>query len=252
MRYLKFCLLWLVLISSPSVFAGGLIEVVKSDGGLTVSDTAGANSKPAGQKSVLPASHILSTGPNGRAVVKIGDTGYIVLEKNSKVEVNQASDNAGFFRQVTGMIYYAVNTIKGRDRTLEVRTKTATMGIRGTRFLVAEVPGRNEVGMRKGTLSVLSPNEEFEIHRQAELEEFAAFKREAKAAIDEDKRQFEEYKNDAQREIVEYKKEFSLGKDRMASFNGKRVDDRPLSTETKQDLNSAEMYAEEWIKDVHD
>jgi hypothetical protein len=150
------------------------------------------------------------------------------------------------------MVYYAVNSIKGKDRTLEVRTKTATMGIRGTRFLVTNTSEREEVGMRKGTLSVLSPNEEFEIHKKAEQDEFEAMKREGAIAVDKEKSDFEAFKESTQQEFVEYKREFSLGADRMVSFKGKRVDDLPLSGETKKEMETLEGYAGEWLHRVQD
>lgn len=247
---LIFCLIGLVMVNSG--FAADTIEIVKAEGGVTVSDKPEGKQKTVATKSTLPTTNVLSTGANGRAVVRVGNTGYIVLEKNSKVEINNSNDHAGFFRQLTGMVYYAVNTIKGKDRTLEVRTKTATMGIRGTRFLVADIPERNEIGMRKGTLSVLSPDEEFEIHKKSEQDEFEALKREGQAAVNKEKSDFDAYKENTQHEFVEYKREFTLGADRMVSFDGKRVDDRPLSGETKKDMETLESYAGEWLSKVQD
>lgn len=231
-------------------FAAESIEIVKSQGGVTVSDKADGKQKAVATKSVLPVANVIATGADGRAVVRVGNTGYIVLEKNSRVEIDNGS--TGFFRQLTGMVYYAVNTIKGKDRTLEVRTKTATMGIRGTRFLVADIPDRNEIGMRKGTLNVESPAGEFEIHKKAELDEFEAMKRESQAAVNKEKSDFEAYKASVEKEFVEYKREFSLSADRMVSFDGKRVDDRPLSGATKKDMETLEGYADEWLKQVQD
>ena len=256
MSYLKYAaglLAFFFYISAANIcMAGESIEIVKSEGNLTVSDADGKNKKTAKIKDTLQPANIVSTGNDGRAVIRVGNTGYIVLEKNSKVEINTVNDHAVFFRQLSGIIYYAVNSLKRNDRSLEVRIKTATMGIRGTRFVVTDVPDRNEVGMRKGTLSVLSPNEEFEIHKKSEQDEFEALKRESEAAINEEKRQFEKYKDDAQHEFVEYKREFELGIDRMVSFNGKRVDDKPLSGETKKDMGNLEDYAGKWLSEVQD
>lgn len=233
-----------------SFAAGDAIEIVQSEGGVTISDKPEGKQKIVATKSILPGANVLSTGPDGRAVVKVGSTGYIVLEKNSRVEMKNSSK--GFFRQITGMVYYAVNTIKGKDRSLEVRTKTATMGIRGTRFLVTDIAGLEEVGMRKGTLAVANPKGEFEIHKQAELDEFEAMKREAEQAVNKEKKDFEGYKETTQKEFVEYKREFSLSADRMVSFNGSRVDEQPLSGDTKRSMEAIESYAGEWLKQVRD
>lgn len=251
MLRLKLALCAFGLIATSSVFAASeAIEIVKAEGGVTVSDKPDGKQKAVATKSTLPAVNVISTGADGRAVVRVGSTGYVVLEKNSKVEINHGA--AGFFRQLTGMVYYAVNSLKGKDRSLEVRTKTATMGIRGTRFLVTNTPEREEVGMRKGTLSVLSPNEEFEIHKKAEQDEFEAMKREGAVAVDKEKSDFEAFKESTQQEFVEYKREFSLSADRMVSFSGKRVDDLPLSGETKKEMETLEGYAGEWLHRVKD
>lgn len=241
-----------VVLTNACLAAGDDVEIVKAEGSVATSDAAGKQEQAVSTKSVLPLKNILTTGPNGRAVVRMGNSGYIVLEKNSKIEIDRSKDNAGFLRQLTGMIYYAINTIKGDQKKLEVRTATATIGIRGTRFMVAELPDRKEIGMRKGLVSVTSLEGEFEIHRKAELDEFEVYKQEARDAIAKEKKEFEEYKAKSEREFIEYKREFSLGANRMASFDGKHVEERPLSAESIKDLESSESYADEWLKEVRD
>ena len=232
-------------------FAAESIEIVRASGEVAVRQE-GQKDRPVGLKSILPAKNTLVTGPDGRVVVRVGETGYIVVEKNSTVEIDHVKDHANFFRQVTGMIYYAMHTIRSSQRAVEIRTGVATIGIRGTRFLVTDLPERKEIGMRKGLISVTSPDEAFEIHRKAEQDEFEAFKQEGKDAIAKEKREFDEFKANSEREFVEYKREFSLAANRMATFDGKRVVDRPLSGETKQDMESFETYADKWLKEVHD
>jgi len=233
-------------------FAQESIEVVAAEGSVTAGDTLGKKAQSVQTKSILPSGNVLSTGPSARAVVRVGDGGYIVIGKNSQVEINKTKNDVGFFRHISGIVYYAVNSIKGNQRRIEVRTSTATIGIRGTRFLVTDIPERNEIGMRKGQVNVASPDGEFELHKRAEQDEFEAFKHEAEDAIAANKREFEEYKANTQQEFVEYKREFSLDANRMASFDGKRVLERPLSEETKKDMESFESYADKWVKEVRD
>jgi len=244
------CIIGLVM-ANACLAAADSIEIVKSEGSVATSDAFGKKGTAVASKSVLSPKNVLSTGPDGRAVVRVGSSGYIVLEKNSKVEIGNTRDHAGFLRQITGLIYYAMNTIKG-DQKLEVRTRTATIGVRGTRFLIADMPERNEIDMRKGLVSVASPEGEFEIHKKSVQDEFEAYKQEARDAIAKEKKDFEEYKARTETEFVEYKHEFSLEANRTASFDGKRVVDRPLSAESRKDLESAESYADEWLKEVHD
>lgn len=241
-----------MLMSGASIASDDVIEIVRAEGSVLAKDSAGKEEKQVASGSKLPPRNIFKTGPDGRAVVRVGNSGYVVVEKNSEIEIEKKSDHAGFFRQVTGMIYYALNAIKGDRRKAEVRTATATLGIRGTRFLVTDMPGRNEVGMRKGELNVVSPDSEFEIHRKAEQDEFEAFKQEGRDAIAKEKKEFEEYKAQTEREFIEYKREFSLGANRMASFDGKVVNEKPLSEEAKKDMETLESYAADWLKEVRD
>ena len=255
MRYvnssMRFIFFLIAIFAASTSFAHDEIVVVKAEGSVATNDASGKQEKAVASKSTIPRNNVLVTGPNGRAVVRVGQAGYIVVEKNSKIEISNTKDRAGFLRQITGMIYYALNSVKGEQR-LEVRTPTATLGIRGTRFLVTDMPDRSEIGMRKGLINVASPEGDFEIHKKSEQDEFEAYQQEARDAIAKEKRQFDAYKSNTEREFIEYKREFSLGANRMASFDGKRVVDRPLSAESKKDMESVEAYAEEWIKQVHD
>lgn len=242
----------LLAIANNSAAADNSIEIVKAEGQITSTDSTGKQETSVATHTVLSAKNTLLTTANGRAVVRVGDAGYVVLEKNSKIEFSNAHDHSGLFRHVTGMIYYALNSIKKDQRAFEIKTSTASLGIRGTRFLVIDIAGRNEVGMRKGLLNVSNPEGEFEIHRKVEQDEFDAYKREAGEAIAKEKSDFEEFKASTEREFVEYKREFGLGANHMATFDGKKVNHRRLSAESIKDMESAEDFAQEWLKQVQD
>lgn len=230
----------------------GSIEIVKSEGSVSLSDAIQEQQQSVFSRNMQPGKRILTTGANGRALVRVSHSGYIVLEKNSQIEISESKDNAQFFRQVTGMIYYALNSLKEKQQPTQVKIAGATLGIRGTRFLVTDISGRNEVGMRKGLISVTNLDGEFEIHRKVTQEEFEKFKQEGVEAIAKEYEEFEKFKANTEREFVEYKREFSLGKNRMASFDGKRVVDQPLNVGTQKEMESAEVYADEWLKQVRD
>ena len=242
----------LSIFMASNSYADEKIEVLAAEGSVMVGDAPGKTQKSVQSKSILSNSNVLSTGPTARAVVRVGSTGIIVVGKNSQVEINKPKDQPGFFRQISGLVYYAVNAVKGKQRAVEVKTATSVIGIRGTRFLVTDVEGRNEIGMRKGLVSVTSPEGEFEIHKKSAQDEFEAFKKEGEVAIAKSTREFEDYKSKTQQEFIEYKREFSLAADRMASFDGKRVEDRPLSGESKKDMETFEAYAEDWLNKVED
>ena len=236
-------------------YADENVEVMTAEGSVLVSDTAGKSKKPVQTKSILPPSNLLATGPTARAVVRVGDSGFIIVGKNSQVEIDKSKnkEKSGFFKQISGVVYYAFNAVRGKQKPVEVRTATTTIGIRGTRFLVTDVEGRNEIGMRKGNVNVASPEGgEFEIHKQAQVDEFQAFKQGIADGVAKNEKEFQDYKENTQKEFVEFKREFSLDANRMASFDGKKVVEKELSDETKKDMDSFESYAEKWIKQVRD
>lgn len=249
----KFSGLMLFVLLAHTAWAADNIEIMSAEGSVTVAEAEGKDSKPAQSKSLVNTGNIVATGADARAVVKVASDGYVVMGKNSKVEITQSSkDKPGFFRQISGAVYYAINSIKGKGKKVEVRTATTTIGIRGTRFIVTDTDDRKEIGMRKGVVNVESVNGDFEIHKKSAQDEFEAYKREGAAAVEKTQREFEEYKQKTEQEFVEFKKEFSLSADRMATFDGKKVEDKPLSGETKKDMESLEEFAENWVKQVHD
>jgi len=234
-------------------FADDLIEVVKADGMVVMSETTDLqNERIVVEKSILPAKYFLSTGTDGRAVIRVRDAGYIVVDKSSKVEFGDVNDNANFLRHITGIIFYALHSLKGGHPPIEIQTDIAFLGVRGTRFLVADTHDRKEVGVRKGLVNVASPGEAFEIYRKEQLDEFEAFKREGKQAITEEKRSFSEYRANTQKEFVEYKREFGLGANRMATFDGNRVVEGELSEASIKDIETIESYAKDWLDEVND
>lgn len=235
-----------VMLTPVAYAADAGISIMKSQGEVKQESKAAGDS----EKEVLGS--VLRTGPDGRAVVKVGSSGYVVLEKNSQVEISKSSGGASIFRHVTGLIYYALNKVRGSHPGHKVKTAAATIGVRGTRFMIADVAGRKELGMRKGLVNVESESGEFEIHRRAELDEFEAFKQEGAIAIEKERKAFETYKSDLHKEFVEYKREFSLGADRMASFDGNRVVERELSEDAKREMNDLESFAAEWLNEVDD
>lgn len=252
MKNIKFLAAGLLVLSNVA-WAADNIEIMTAEGTVTVADAADKAGKPAQSKSVIATGNIVTTGADARAVVKVASDGYVVMGKNSKVEITQSSkDKPGFFKQISGAVYYAINSIKNRGRKVEVRTATTTIGIRGTRFIVTDTEERKEIGMRKGVVNVESVEGDFEIHKKSEQDEFESFKKEGAAAIEKTQREFDEYKQKTEQEFVEFKKEFSLSADRMASFDGKKVVDLPLSGETRKDMESLEDYAESWLKKVKD
>src|SRR3989338_5469172 len=97
MRFVKWCLALIACISgaasSGNSFAAESIEVVKASGNVTMKQDDQQKGQPVAARSILPARHVLTTGSSGRAVVRIGEDGYIVVEKNTTIEISREKDN---------------------------------------------------------------------------------------------------------------------------------------------------------------
>ncbi len=239
------------LMTAGACFADQTIEVVKSEGTLKV----GEPDKQAFDAKLKPLTgnrYVFSTGANGRAVVRVGNSGFVVVERNSSLEVDRSSGAANVFRQISGMIYYAMNKVQRSTQKVKIKTTTAVIGVRGTRFVVVEDGARKEIGMRKGEISVTSPRDEYEIHRKQAEDEFAALKKEAADAIAGERKAFEDYRTDTAKEFIEYKRAFTLGKDRMVSFDGNKVTEGALNEKMTRDMESLESFGADWIGTVRD
>lgn len=242
----------LVVSASPGMAQTDVPEVVRVEGSAQVRDAAGVAQGAVRVGTKLSPGGTVETGENGRVVVKLGSTGFAVLDHRSKLEVAPRKESAGLLRQITGWIYYAIRHDANRKEPVTVRTTVATIGIRGTRFLVVDVPGRNELGMRKGLVSVESPEGEFELHRLVEKDEFEAYKQQGSAAVDKEKKDFDKFEAATKMEFAQYTREFTLGADRQAVFDGKQVREQALSAEAKREMESAEDFGAAWLKTVKD
>lgn len=232
-------------VLAASCLAADQLAVVKSDGAVELGKPGRSAAKGGGEVQTI------STGADGKAVVRVGNS-YLVLGNNSKVEVGFAGKVAGFFKHVGGMVYYAFESVHGREAGPEVRTNLATIGIRGTRFLVVDEDGQSGIGMRKGVVSVTSLGEEFEVHRKAEQEDFESFKRQGTEAVEKEKSDFRTYQENTQKEFVEYKRQLSLEAGNMLSFSGNRVDAKALGGKTQDEMENLENYGNDWVSQVRD
>jgi hypothetical protein len=242
----------LALSGSRGFAQADVAEVVRVEGSAQARDRAGAAQGPVRVGTRLAEGGTIETGDNGRVVVKLGTTGFAVLDRKSKLEVPPPKERAGLLRQITGWIYYAIRSDSNRKEHVSVRTTVATIGIRGTRFLVVDVPGRNEVGMRKGQVNIESPEGEFELLRTAEKDEFESYKQQGSAAVEQEKKDFEKFEASTKSEFAQYTREFTLGADRQAVFDGKQVREQALSAEARQEMESAEDFGARWLATVKD
>lgn len=155
-----------------------------------------------GQKIVVGA-HI-STQANQRLALKTDDGDVIALGENSQIRIQKAS----LFNQLFGKIYYLFKPRNEGQRNANVQTVTATIGIRGTNFLVTSTAEdqRDVISLENGLLNVASPDDQpFKVHKPKPLSEFEQYQQEAEKGVAAIDQEFEDFKKQIDQEFIEYK-----------------------------------------------
>ena len=143
----------------PATTVVGTIDFM--DGEVSVR-LSGADWRDAELGDQVSASDAVRTGPLSTCDVGFGPFGLVRLDADSTVELKtvllSSERNVASVRLAAGSVACKVSKLAGNDR-FEVRTQTAVCGVRGTEFLVKEVPGKPmKVAVREGSVAVLPPS----------------------------------------------------------------------------------------------
>jgi hypothetical protein len=208
----------------------GDVLVIDADGDSRGIDEAGY---------VLSERDTLVTASGGRAVVLLSDGAMTVLDENSRLRL----EKTGWLSHLGGRIYYTFRKVLGEPR--QVRTRFATLGIRGTSFIVYDDDTGQSVALDEGLLDIESPGHEFELHRRRQLEQYEAFKQTLR-------REFDDYRQRLYSDFIEYKTSFSLQANHVASFYGTRVDESLIDDTVKTDFEYFEAVAGELLDEFRE
>lgn len=177
-------------------------------------------------ENITQKSSIIKTEKNSRVVLVWSDGSIIVVGENSKLNILDEIN----INQENGETYYITKALKPlssiRSNSFKIRSKTATIGVRGTEFIVNESDKTN-VSLKEGRLLITSILEEFEIYKEKQQKEFEDFKR-----------GFEEYKQKTMSEFNEYKErnwqfshksdQLNLKKNRTITIDGNKLYERDI------------------------
>jgi hypothetical protein len=176
----------------------------------------------------------IRTGENQKIAVKTRQGDILVAGQNSSIKLVKP----GFFQQLFGKIYYFISKRSREDR-VRVQTSTATIGIRGTTFVVdsgSEDQKQETVSLQEGVLNFESNDDEyFKLYQLKELDEFEQFKRQIQSEFDDYKAQLEE-------EFVAYKKSIQLEQGFALKFDGKKVVKLPFDENSNQQFEEFEAF----------
>jgi hypothetical protein len=221
-------------------------RILKANGDVYVINPQGVKRKINTSTEVVRELDTIVTQEGGKAVVQFNDGALSVLDQKSSLRVEKTN----WLSHIGGKIYFTFRKVFGEPR--QVRSAFATIGVRGTTFIVYEDESGEGVALQEGRLEIESPGPDFELHIRRELDEFEAFKQQALEQREAMRSEFDQYKQQLNREFVEYRKNFTLEANRVIRFDGKRVDETSMddvdNDRIKAEFSNFEQEAGEMLQ----
>ena len=219
-------------------------RVVKVQGSVYIVDDKGQKRSPEKSQFLVNNNETVVTGKDGKAVVQFDDGALSVLSEQSKVKV----EKSGWLSHLSGKIFYLFRKVTNKEQPRKVKTGFATIGIRGTTFIVYDDGDEKRVSLEEGKLNIESPDKPYEIHKPQQADDFETFKNQLQEKRQALNQEYDEYKQKVAKDFVEYKKSFDLEANRTISFSGNRVDEADLSDLSKQEFGDFSDYAKDYIR----
>ena len=164
MRYAISAVIVLAWTASAPAWAAGYIYVYDAAG-----EVSAAVGKSASQRIVkndaLKPDTLVNTGNNSYAVLKFEDGQIVTLQSNSSFEIRkydydakQSSQGSAVFSMLKGGMRFVTGLIGQRNKkAFRLSTPNATIGIRGTEFMVALVDGAVYSQVVSGGIRMTNP-----------------------------------------------------------------------------------------------
>lgn len=220
-------------------------KVLKLTGDVEVIDARGETRSIKNVDEPLNEMDTIVTKKDASVVVRFNDGALSVLDEKSRLRVEKTS----WFSYLGGKVYFTFKKVFGEHQRM-VKTRAATIGVRGTTFIINENSERSgeSVALKEGELQIESTGPAFEIHKKKILDEFEQFKLEQQREKQAQKNEFEQYKQQTMHEFVEYRREYVLRPNRVINLSGYRLDEAAMTESNKADFESFETEAGDLIK----
>ena len=242
------CVVCLFFVLQPSALLAGQNKyrgkVLKINGDVEIVNAQGEKRLINKADEPLNEMDTIVTKKSARVVVQFNDGVLSVLDEKSRLRVEKTS----WFSYLGGKVYFTFKNIFGEPR--RVKTRAATIGVRGTTFIISENEKQNgeTVALKEGLLQIESTGPAFEIHKKKIIDEFTQFKQQRQQEKQAMQNEYEQYKQQTRQEFVEYRRQFTLQPNRVIKISGYRLDETAMSEANKADFESFESEAEDLIK----
>lgn len=233
LRIASFCLLWLVCLSS---YADTIGYIKQASGKVQLYRVA--EFKPdiikAKQLPVaLFAGDKVRTKGDSNAVIHLQDGSTVMLTPRSFIIFNQQQDHY----IENGKVLYDVRK-QGGASGLIVATKSATIGVKGTQFMVKSTADQQSIYLKRGLISVDAKGESFKRSLASELEQFERY---SQGITNE----FEQYKQKLEKEYIEYVQSISMSAGQAINIdNEKSLTDIEFTEQDEDDFSQLEQLSQ--------
>lgn len=219
-------------------------KIVKIQGQVYVENSKGEKKQVDSQPFLVNSDETVLTKKGSKAVLQFDDGAMSVLDEKSSLRV----EKSGWLSQLGGKVYYIFRKVFKKEKSKKVTTRFATIGIRGTTFIVDVEKGSEQVALQEGKLNIESPDEDYEFYKPAAVaNDFSDYQTQQKERQNKLNDEFKSYKKDLKKDFIEYKKNFNLEANKVVSFNGKRVEENDLNKDWQSSFDDFSQFSQDYI-----
>jgi hypothetical protein len=224
-------LFWVILLSISFLQGSYLATIEKSEGRVNVLVKNAIKGKKAKVGQKLYKDDLVVTFSDSKVKIKLKDDSIVTLDANSKLKIEDIHK----LSHQEGKIFFSIKTQTANK--LEIGTNFATIGVKGTKFIITDKKENQTLSLKNGLVGVKALEGEFKIHRQQtrELSEYEKY-------VLAHKHDYETYEKKIIEEFIEFKKEFDLKPKRMVSFNKNVVKEKDLTQEVEKEFDKFEKF----------
>ena len=174
---------------------------------------------------------MLRTKKGSQAFLTLIDKSKLVLNENSVIHFNG-------IKQITaekGVVLFDIKK-QGTLKGLQITTKTAVIGIKGTRFIIDASDNSLKLYMKEGLVNVEAINGPFKHH----LKEEESYKDYMKDMLTS----FSEYKKKQEQEFVEYVESIDVPANKAISIDGNELNDIKIPDHIEEQFKLLDSFEE--------
>ena len=159
----------LIITSFPALMAQDVAKVslalpYATKGKVEFTEAASTASTPQTTNLTTPLAIIaggkITTDSSGSATVTLSSVGTVQMERNTEIQIPAEADAKHSLELLKGKLFLQINgeeLQKNRAGEFRLKTPTALLAVKGTRFFVECGKQSDTVGLHEGSLSVLEP-----------------------------------------------------------------------------------------------